>query len=276
MPKFKIREPKFAGKLYPADKINLEREIALYLETANIEIEKTDIKGLILPYGDYRIIGGVISKAIVNILKTKMKNIVIIAPTYQNERKGIEIYDGIGFQTPLSIITVDKKQCKKLTEDNSDFCTYGDNWHSDNESGIENSLPFLQTTLGNFNLIPMLVGEMVNSDIEQFAESISRLIDKKDTLLILSLNLSMSKPYETALTLDNELMQYIRQFSIKDLYKKVEGGAIIPSKIDSLSIFMKALQHIEKSNIDVLTYRNSGDITGDKENTSGYFSAIVY
>ncbi len=276
MPSFKIREPKFAGKLYPADKLNLEREIALYLETANVEGEPKDIKGLILPFGDYRITGGVISRAVVNVLNRKIKRVIMLAPTYQPSRAGVEVYSGDGYQTPLGIITVDKKLCKKIAGGNDSFCHFDEIWHLDSESGIETSLPFLQSTLGNFNLIPILVGEMIEKDIENFVKYLANIVSSDDTLIVLNLNLSIGKPYEQALALDNELMRYIRTFSIKELYKKSDDGSILLSKIDSLSIFMNTLQTLEKNNLEVLTYRNSGDITGNKSSTDGYFSAIVH
>jgi len=194
MPRFNIREPKFAGKLYPADKLNLEREIALYLETANVEGEPKDIKGLILPFGDYRTIGGVISRAVVNVLNLNIKKIIMLAPAYQTGLKGIEIFNGDGYQTPLSIVTVNKKLGKKISEQNSPFCKYGDDWHEGNESGIETCLPFLQSAMGNFNLLPILVGEMTEQDIDKFSEYLSEVIADDDTLLILSLNLSIGKP----------------------------------------------------------------------------------
>ncbi len=276
MQKFKIRSARFSGKLYPKDKLNLEREIALYLETANIERKSDDVKGIILPYGDYRITGGVMARALVHILQNKIKNVIMIAPTYQAGRAGAEIYYGDGFETPLGIVTVDKKKGRKIFEETESFATYDGVWNEDNEAGIETVLPFLQSILGNFKLLPVLVGELNDEENNKLSDALAGIAGEQDTVVILNLNLSIGSPYEKAIKEDENMLTLIRQFSLNDIYRKVNEELVVPSKIDALYTFMQLMRKLGRNNIEVLTYRNSGDITGDKEQTDGYFSAVVF
>jgi AmmeMemoRadiSam system protein B len=74
------------------------------------------------------------------------------------------------------------------------------------EHSLEVQLPFLQTVLGRFELVPLAVGKATAAEV---AEVLDRLWGGEETLIVISSDLSHFHTYREAQRIDGETAQHI-------------------------------------------------------------------
>ncbi|MEK7167050.1 MAG: AmmeMemoRadiSam system protein A, partial [Patescibacteria group bacterium] len=133
---------------------------------------------------------------------------------------------------------------------------------------IEVQLPFLQTVLIHFEIIPMILSNLNENQRKELANLIVQNLDS-NTLIIASSDLSHFHSYDEAIKLDKTCLRAITDGDIE----KVKNCEICgPSSVLTLMEIAKQ----KKWKMKMLNYKNSGDITGDKNSVVGYGSVIFY
>ncbi len=177
---------------------------------------------------------------------------------------GLALSSASQFETPLGMIEVDTGAVANVAK--LAACDYLDKAHQF-EHSLEVHLPFLQTVLGQFSLIPVVAGDAT-------AEQLSRLIEmfwqQKDCLIVISSDLSHFHDYSTARILDKETSVWIEQKQ----YEKLNGQracGYIP--VSGLLAFARQ-NNLQAQMIDL---RNSGDTAGnhDKDRVVGYGAYVI-
>jgi hypothetical protein len=133
------------------------------------------------------------------------------------------------------------------------------------EHGLEVHLPFLQEILGNFSLVPFVVG---HSSPEEVAEVIDALWGGPETLIVISSDLSHFLNYEQAKAFDAATCRAIEQLQPEAIDR---DGACGRRPIQGLLLSAK------QRNMSVVTLdlRNSGDTAGSKDRVVGYGAWIL-
>ena len=127
-------------------------------------------------------------------------------------------------------------------------------------------LPFLQSTLGKFELIPVITGSLDDKQLADAAALLGPLIDD-DTLLVVSSDLSHYFPYELARSKD---IPCITAVAAQD---KAADQCDACGR-DAIRILLSIARGRGWSGT-VLDYRSSGDTSDNKERVVGY-SAIAF
>ncbi|GAB4181319.1 MAG: hypothetical protein Kow00108_18010 [Calditrichia bacterium] len=271
-----LRKPFFSGKLYPSDKLNLEREIAIFLETAVQGKTLENPKGIILPHDGYRNTGGVIAKALTYFINCNIKNIIIFAPIHRITDKPLEIYNGSGYETPLGEIHTDLDLIESLKNAGIEEQYFGTEMHRMEDYSIEIILPFLQEVFGRFKILPILVGDISYSELSNLISRFIKADDFINSIFLSTVNLSKDWHYHEAIEHDKKVLSLIKSKQLVTLQKGFEKGDLRVCGIKAMSAMILAMHKLGYKQIDITSYRNSGDIEGNKEKTSGYFSAVLY
>lgn len=269
----KIREPKVAGMFYPSDSNELTEMIYSYLDSFEDEKNILDVRGIVAPHAGYVYSGRTASSAYKKIIDKNYENVIVISPSHREYFSGSSIYLGDAYKTPLGEIKINKEISQQMI-DSSKTIFFGEEGHRA-EHGLEVHLPFLQIVLGEFNLIPIVIGDQSNLFVNELSESMQKVVDDK-TLIVASSDLSHFYTKQEANLFDAAVEKHINNFSFDELQKDLEqqkcfacgGGAIVST--------MKALdaKNIKKSK--VLMRSDSGDVSGDNSEVVGYLSAIIY
>jgi AmmeMemoRadiSam system protein A len=130
-------------------------------------------------------------------------------------------------------------------------------------------LPFLQRTLGKFNILPVVYG---NVDPEAVATGLMQVLDD-NTLLVASSDLSHYFPYETAKQLDGMSVSAICELE-PDLMEQLDPAGAPCGKGPILTLIHIAKKKGWKTKL--LDCRNSGDTAGDKSRVVGYATVAFY
>ena len=269
----KIRHQQVAGYFYPAEKEKLQKDISLLLQIAKPEKSFNKIFGIVAPHAGY-IYSGKTAAYAYNLVKGKSyKTVIVISPSHAEYFLGISIYDGEAYETPLGLVELDQKMIDKLVE-NSQTIFRGVQGHR-KEHALEVQIPFLQSVLKDFKIVPIVMGDQSKMFVNELAEKISKVVDD-ETLVVASSDMSHFYSSEEADRLDSVVEKRINDFDFEQLLTDLDDHECEACGGGPIAVMMKSasLNSITKSL--VINRSDSGDITGDKSEVVGYLSAIVY
>lgn len=255
----KFRVPAVAGLFYPADAEVLDADVGGYLSSGR-SIQNIQPKLLIVPHAGYMYSAKTAAQAYLQLepFKKQIKNVILVGPSHHVGFKGFALSDDDYFITPLGKIAVNKEINHELKQ-NQNF-GYSVAAHKD-EHSLEVQLPFLQKVLKNFEIVPILYG---SDNPQALAEALSPYLNRKDTLIVFSADLSHYYTYEEAQKLDASTGALIAARS-PEIENHMSCGAI---GINT-AILLSRQNRLYPQLLDMV---NSGDITGDKSGVVGYAS----
>jgi AmmeMemoRadiSam system protein B len=127
------------------------------------------------------------------------------------------------------------------------------------EHSLEVQLPFLQSVLGDFKLVPLAVGDATPDEVAQVLEV---LWGGPETLIVVSSDLSHFRPYASAQAFDQATVNNILANAPTLSHEQACGGTPING------LLRAAGKHHLKPHL--LGLCNSGDTAGDRGRVVGY------
>lgn len=272
-----IKEPVFAGLFYPKDKRELEKQVLQYISEAESTQEKIKyhIFGLVSPHAGYIYSGKVAAYGFSQIKGKNYKTVIIIGSSHQVPFRGISVYPEGKWSTPLGAVQIDSEFVRALMKECPRIKTYPAPFA--NEHSLEVQLPFLQTVLKNFKIVPLVTGGMDKKDYACYVDALEKLMKKhpKDYLIVASTDMSHFYDYSTAKSIDTKTLKYIEAMDAEGLIEDLESGKCElcgPHGVAMLIMVAKRL----KGGVKMLNYANSGDVTGDRKRVVGYSSFAFF
>ena len=110
----------------------------------------------------------------------------------------------------------------------------------------------------------------------ELTDSLTRAISPSErTLLLASTDLSHFHDYKTALELDSIFTGYVKSNDPSGLAKAISTGKCEACGGGPVITVMMTAYNLKADRTTVLSYANSGDVTGDHSRVVGYFSAVL-
>ncbi len=255
-----VRRAVVDGLFYPAAAAALRAQVADYLAGVGADDDAAGLpKVLIAPHADYDYCGAVAACAYALLRRRRepiISRIVLLGPAHRVAVRGLATSQADAFETPLGQIAVDVASLASL--DDLPQVIRDDRAH-DYEHSLELQLPFLQTLLGCFTLVPLVVGDVSADAVAQVLE---RLWGGEETLVVISSDLSHYLPYEQAQALDRATVQRILRLD----------AALTPREACGATAINGALLVARRHGLAprLLDLRNSADTAGDRGRVVGY------
>ena len=263
----KIRPPVVAGTYYPGDKPGLSTMIDSFLD---ISVSPATPLGLIVPHAGYSYSGGVAGYAYKTIQGQKYKTIILIGPSHQVYFHGFALDEHEAWETPLGQAAVNTKLVSEFKKQDNLF-TYNSSVF-DQEHCLEVQVPFLQKTLNNFTIVPIILGQQTLESCKRLGNILYELTkDKKDVLIIISSDLSHYHTYDQACKLDKNAIVDIEHGDAETFFNNIQTETYEACGAFGITSMLFTAQRYG-ANIKLLKYANSGDVTGDKTAVVGYAS----
>jgi len=255
-----VRSPAVAGAFYPADAASLSSQIEAFLADAGEDV-KAAPKALIAPHAGYIYSGPVAAHAYAHLLPFKdvITRVVLLGPCHRVATVGLALSSAETFLTPLGPVAVDHSFDEALLA-LPQVHVY-DATHTA-EHSLEVHIPFLQTVLNDFQLLPMVVGQASPAEV---AEVLQSVWGGPETLIVVSSDLSHYLNYDAARTIDRKTCD-----AIEHLDEAAIGDAQACGRMP-----VKGLLHLAKRkglSVRTLDLRNSGDTAGPRTQVVGYGS----
>lgn len=256
-----VRPAAVAGSFYAADPTVLDRTVADLLALVPAMLGPAP-KVLIVPHAGYIYSGPIAAQAYrrLQAVRDHIKRVVLLGPAHRVAVRGLALPTGDGFATPLGMVTIDREACATLS-DLPQVVVSGPAHAL--EHALEVQLPFLQKVLGEFALVPLVVG---HASAEEVAAVIDRLWGGAETLIVISSDLSHYLPYATAQTIDLETVGMIMRLQTGISHQQACGATPINGML------VAARRHGVQ--LELLDLRNSGDTAGDRSQVVGYCAIL--
>ena len=260
-----VRPPAVAGAFYQSHRQTLANDVHDLLESARLsfsEIQNAP-KAIIVPHAGYIYSGATAATAYARLAAVRhvIKRVVLLGPVHRVAVRGLALPGVTAFATPLGEIQLD--QSAVTTIENMPQVIESFAAHAQ-EHSLEVQLPFLQTVLDDFKLVPLAVGDATAQEV---AEVLEVLWGGPETLIVISSDLSHFLPYQTAQSVDAQTVQNILKLSHTLSHEQACGGTPVNGLI------LAARHHQLQAHL--LDLRNSGDTAGDKNRVVGY-AAIAF
>jgi hypothetical protein len=255
-----VRRAVVDGLLYAAAPAALRAQVADYLAGLGVDEDAARFsKVLIAPHADYDYCGAVAACAYALLRRRRERSIgrvVLLGPAHRVAVRGLATCEADAFETPLGQIAVDVASLASL--DDLPQVIRDDRAH-DYEHSLELQLPFLQTLLSSFTLVPLVVGDVSADAVAQVLE---RLWGGQETLIVISSDLSHYLTYEQAQALDRATAQRILRLDAGLTPREACGATAINGAL------LAARRHGLAPRL--LDLRNSADAAGDRDRVVGY------
>ena len=261
-----VRPAAVAGAFYSNDPTYLSQQLGNWLnsEGCRCTFRKKAPKAMIVPHAGYMYSGEVASAAygLLSCVSDVIERVVVVGPNHRVSLRGIAIPSVDAFSTPLGDVPLDTEALTQLSS--LSFIEVNNEAHRQ-EHSIEVQLPFLQSALAQFKLVPMVVGE---ASPHQVAQALGLLWGNKKTLLIISSDLSHFLSSTKADLLDEATINHILAYQ-PDLNGYQACGC------HAVNGFILSAQK-NKLKPRLIKHCNSGDITGDSDRVVGYASIAFF
>ena len=276
-----IKQPNVAGKFYPADKGELSRTIDSYLKDYKVIGGEGELVALIVPHAGYEYSGKVAGYAYKQLTNKSFDTVIIMGPSHYSLFDGISVMPSGEYATPLGKVKIDNEMASSLMANSPKIRYAEEAWNK--EHSVENQIPFLQKTMRNFKIVPLIFGYQSLENCEAMASAIIMSIGNlpagrhgKRVLLIASTDLSHYHTYEVSNTMDAVAIDAISKGDVNTLVEKLSTGECEMCGYGPVITAMLAADRLGANSYEILKYGDSGDVTGDKSAVVGYLSAAIY
>ena len=277
-----IRPPAVAGAFYPADSAKLSQMVSEMLVQAKLKEPRVKPMGLICPHAGYVYSGLVAANGYKQLKDFKYSTVVIVAPSHREYFQFASVYPDGAYRTPLGTVKVDSLFAGQVVKKGGNLVKASTQGHIQGglemgEHSLEVQLPFLQTMLGSFKLVPVVMGDQNIEICRALADALAGAVGKsEDVLLVASSDLSHFHNYNEAKSLDSRLVSLVKEFNYQGLLPAIARGDVEACGGGPIVTVMMACEKLGYKGVDVLATANSGDVTPDKDRVVGYMSAMFF
>jgi AmmeMemoRadiSam system protein B/AmmeMemoRadiSam system protein A len=270
-----IREPAVAGSWYPGNPEILSGDVKRYLENVKRDKQEGEVVALVSPHAGYMYSGQVAAYAYKSIEGKIFDAVVVVGPSHQVFFRGASVYDRGGYRTPLGVVPVDMDLSKKMTEKRKEI-RFIPEAHL-REHSLEMQIPFLQTVLKTFKIVPIVMEpDWSWETCQSLSAAMAEAVKGKRVLLVASSDLSHFHSYEKAVELDKVVLNHIDRFDPEGLSRGLKSGRCEACGGGPILSIMLAAKALGANKGRVLKYLNSGDVTGDRSRVVGYAAGVFY
>ena len=252
-----VKAPVVAGLFYPGTKQALSTTLQALMRDAD-SAAKARPQALIVPHAGYQYSGPIAASAyaVLRPWADEIRRVVVLAPSHRVAFSGIATSSAWAFATPLGEIPVDRAAVERLA-DLPGVQPLDEAFAQ--EHALEVQLPFLQTVLAQFSLVPLIVGDADSDDVSRVIETLYT----PDTLVVVSSDLSHYLDYRSCQQRDR---------ATSALIEAMQGEQIGP--YDACGAYpirglLLTARHLGWQ-VHTLDLRNSGDTAGDRSRVVGY------
>lgn len=258
-----VKPPAVAGFFYPGTAHELRDTVEGFMHAAHPPTEARP-HALIAPHAGYQYSGPIAASAYATLAPwaDEIGRVVVLAPSHRLPFRGIATSSADAFRTPLGDIQVDRAAVDGLAglpgvlRLDAAFAE---------EHALEVQLPFLQSVLPDFTLVPLIVGDADSDDVSGVIEALW----SEDTLVVVSSDLSHYHDYRSCQQRDRSTTSRIEQMAAEQIGPYDACGAY-PIR----GLLKTAQRHGWR--VRTLDLRNSGDTSGDKSRVVGYGAYEFY
>ncbi len=270
-----VKEPAVAGSFYPKDKKKLEADVDGYLAQGGTPAGGGRLLALVAPHAGYMYSGHVAGHSYARLKGKDIRTVILIGPSHHAAVNGAVIYPGSGLKTPLGTVPVNESLARSLASERHGVKLSAEAFGP--EHCLEVQLPFLQRTLKEFSVVPILVGRMTSVSYRHLADGIATVLKKDETsLLVISTDLSHYHDAKKAGPMDRKVLDAAERLATGELERLLLSGEGEMCGAGGVLYGLAAARGAGATEGELYKYADSGDVSGDKGYVVGYGALGFY
>jgi AmmeMemoRadiSam system protein B len=276
----KIRNPAVAGSWYSGTPNSLKNQIEeLFTHRLGpgslpqtVKEGQRNIVGLVVPHAGYMASGPVAAHAYHSLAKDgKPDVIVIFGPNHTGRGSALSIMNEGFWRTPLGDVEIDTETADRILQA-SRIVDVDDRAHA-YEHSIELQLPFLQYLYGSdFKFVPVCFMMQDLQSSREMGKAAAKALKGKNALVIASTDMTHYEPQERAEKKDKMAIDAALKMDETQYYNTVEAYGISTCGYGPTIAAITAAKELGAKKAQLLCYRTSGDVLGDRSAVVGYAS----
>jgi AmmeMemoRadiSam system protein B len=255
-----------AGSWYPGHPATLLSAIDQYFGRVS-ELVSGEITALLAPHAGLVYSGPVAAHAYRQLEGRAYDVVVLVGPSHH---VGF-VARGV-FETPLGDVEVSAADADAIIASAPVVCELPAA-HA-REHSLEMQLPFLQRVLPGVPIVPLVMGHQSRATMTSLAEGLASALKSRRALLVASSDLSHFHDSRHAAMLDRVIVEAVERFDpeaveralVRDPGHACGGGPIVS--------VMRAARVLGAADARMLSYADSGAVSGDTSAVVGYCAAV--
>ncbi|MCX6834517.1 MAG: AmmeMemoRadiSam system protein B, partial [candidate division Zixibacteria bacterium] len=271
-----VRPPAVAGSFYPADSAQLAALVHKHLDDAGPE-ENIDgeLIALIVPHAGLVYSGPIAAYSYKLLEKAQPKTVILCGPSHRYPFRGISVYGvGVEWRTPLGTVKCNDQLCQQLMSYDPRIAAIPAAHRQ--EHCLEVQLPYLQTVLSDFTIVPLLMGQPDHETVAMLSDALKSLKADSRTVMIAASDWQHYRPAKEGWPLDSVGMECVKALDADRLESLLGSGKTEACGGGSIVAVLRAAVARGANRVKILKYGDSGDSSGDKSSVVGYVAAAIY
>jgi AmmeMemoRadiSam system protein B len=242
------------------------------LDSAEVAGPPGRIVGLLAPHAGIRYSGHVAAHAFKLARGLDVSHVVIVSPMHHPYEAAVLTTAHAAYRTPLGEVPVDHDTLRAI-----DARVPLEAVQRDPEHSLEIELPFLQRTLGEFRLVPLMLRQQGLPLAKRLGETLADVLRPLGTtLLVASSDLSHFYPQAVAEGYDAVVLKQVEAFDPEGVIEVEEKGTGFACGRGAIASMLVAARALGADSVQVVKYATSGETSGDYNRVVGYGAAVVY
>ncbi|RPH93320.1 MAG: AmmeMemoRadiSam system protein B [Calditrichaeota bacterium] len=275
----KTRPAAWAGQFYPDDPHELERTVQEYLTLSHLNPHEGKVIGLFVPHAGYIYSGKTAAAGYRQLGGSSYTTVVVMAPSHTAYIDGVSIFDGDFYETPLGLLPVDKSAAAKLAGADKNL-KLGEIGHMARggraEHALEVQLPFLQMTLTEFQLLPLVFQDFTWTNCQRLGHALASHLDPETTLFVASSDLYHGRSYDACVRSDQVTLASIENDSAEQFCQRAQSGGAMACGAGPITVLKILAELWNAQGPRVIARTNSAKETGEMHDyVVGYAAGII-
>jgi AmmeMemoRadiSam system protein B len=268
-----------AGSFYPASPPTLRAEVVRLLEAASPPSIRGDIHALVAPHAGYAYSGAVAAAAYALLRGRPYEVVAVLSPSHRESFDFTSVLAEGEYQTPLGRVPVDRDRAGHLASvapeiRRSEFGHLSSAGR--HEHALEVHLPFLQVALGDFRLLPVVMGSQRPDSVAALASALAESLRGARALVVASSDLYHGGSYRRAWAEGRRVAECLERFDARALQRALERGEASACGAGPILAAMETARALGADRARALRLATSADAEGAAAYVVGYLSAVFF
>lgn len=265
------RKPAVAGQFYPQIEATLNKMLS---KLVDVNAEKQEIKGVIMPHAGY-VYSGYVAGATISKVDIK-KTVVILGTNHTGAGEPFSIMTKGSWTTPLGEVKIDVEIAESILKESS-FLKEDSLSHL-NEHSIEVELPFLQYLRKDVKIVPIVISNSGINELRTLGREIADGFKKigRTALFMASTDFTHYESKESAEGKDRLAIDAILALDEERLLSTVQKNRISMCGVAPTCALISICKNLNAKKAGLVKYQTSGDITGDYSSVVGYAGLVIW
>ncbi len=278
-----VRQPTVAGQFYAGGAEALRSQIKSCflheigpkkLPEVNFHFHPRKTAGLVCPHAGYMYSGPVAASAYYELAVDGLpETVVVLGPNHTGYGSALALMREGAWRTPLGEVQIDTELADGIVHETGIVDV--DEVAHKYEHSIEVQLPFLQFLYGDkFKFVPICFQMQDYDSALEVGRALVEVLDARNAVVVASSDMTHYEPAKSAAARDHKALGAIADLDARRFFEVIDSENVTACGYGPIAALITYAKGVN-AKAELLSYRNSGDITGDFSSVVGY-SAVIF